>query len=93
MGADGARSLGICEAAARREVDGDRGRREAFVDGRLLEYLDGPALALSAALRAWQVAVLSVLVLDRYFVCSEPDTRLMLSAVARNVKESRRIAR
>ena len=31
------------------------------------------------------------LVLDRYFVCSEPDTRSLLSAVARNNKESRQI--
>ena len=46
MDADGARSLGICAAAARPEMDADRGRRETFVDGRLFEYLDGPALAL-----------------------------------------------
>ena len=48
MDADGAKSLGICAAAARPEVDAGRGRRETFVDGRLLEYLDSPALAWTA---------------------------------------------
>ena len=51
MDADGARSLGIGAAAARPEVDAGRGRRETFVDGRLLEYLDSAALALSARWR------------------------------------------
>ena len=51
MDAHGAKSLGICAAAARPEVDTGRARRETFVDGRLLEYLDSPALALSAVWR------------------------------------------